>query len=85
MVLRFGIVYEFECGSCNATYYGETKCVILRSESCENFGISARTAKIINCDDGSTIKEHLLFCNYAPDFEEYQQQRLPAITTLRSP
>ena len=37
---------------------------------CEHFRISALTEKIVKGDDCSAIKEHLLFCNHTPDFED---------------
>ena len=37
---------------------------------CELLGVSALTGKKVKVDDNSTIKEHLLFCNHAPDFED---------------
>ena len=58
-LLRSGIVYKFQCGSCNATYYGKT-----------NFNF-ALTGKGVKGDDDSAIKEHLLFCNHTPDFEDF--------------
>ena len=42
--LRSGIVYKFQCGSCNATYYGKTK-RHLKVRMCEHLGISALTGK----------------------------------------
>ena len=44
--------------------------IILRSE-CEHLGISALTGKRVKGDDDSAIKEHLLFCNHTPDFEDF--------------
>ena len=38
---------------------------------CEHMGISALTGKRVKNDDDSAIKEHLLFCNHAPDFEAF--------------
>ena len=38
---------------------------------CEHSGISALTGKRVKDDDESAIKEHFLFCNYAPDFENF--------------
>ena len=69
-VLRSGIVYKFQCGSCNATYYGKTKCHF-KVRMCERFGISAHTGKRVKGDDDSAIKEHLLFWNHTPDFEDF--------------
>ena len=68
--LRSVIVYKFQCGSCNATYYGKTK-RYFKVRMCENLGISALTGKIVKDDDDSAIKEHLLFCNHTPDYEDF--------------
>ena len=68
--LGSGIVYKFQCGSCNATYYGKTK-RHFKVRICEHLGISALTGKRVKGDDDSAIKEHLLFCNYTPDFEDF--------------
>ena len=38
---------------------------------CEHLGISVLTAKRVKDDDNSIIKEHLLFGNHAPDFEDF--------------
>ena len=38
---------------------------------CEHLGISALIGKRVKGDDDSAIKEHLLFCNHAPDFEDF--------------
>ena len=70
LVLRSGIVYKFQCGSCNATYYGKTK-RHFKVRMCEHLGISALTGKRVKGDDDSAIKENLLFCNHKPDFEDF--------------
>ena len=33
--------------------------------------ISVLTGKEVKGDDDSAIKEYLLFCNHAPDFEDF--------------
>ena len=38
---------------------------------CEHLGSSALTGKRVKGDDDSAIKEHLLFCNHTPDFEDF--------------
>ena len=38
---------------------------------CEHLRISAFTGKIVKGDDDSAIKEHPLFFNLAPDFEDF--------------
>ena len=68
--LRSGIVYKFQCGSCNATYYGKTKCHF-KVRMCEHLKISALTGERVKGDYDSAIKEHLLFCNDTPDFEDF--------------
>ena len=69
-VLRSGIVYKFQCGSCNATYYGKTKHQF-KVRMCEHLGISVLTGKRVKGDDDSAINEHLLLCNHPPDFEDF--------------
>ena len=68
--LRSGIVYKFQCGSCNATYYGKTK-HHFKVRMCEHLGISALSGKRVKGDDDSAVKEHLLFCNHITDFEDF--------------
>ena len=38
---------------------------------CEHLGISALTGKRVKGDDDSAIKEHLIFWNHTPDFEDF--------------
>ena len=68
--LSSGIVYKFQYGSFNATYYGKTK-RHFKVRMCEHLGISALTGKRIKGDDDSGMKEHLLFCNHTHDFEDF--------------
>ena len=68
--LRSDIVYKFQCGSCNATYYGKSK-RHFKVRMCEYLGISALTGKRVKDDDDSAIKENFLFCNHTPDFEDF--------------
>ena len=68
--LRSGIVYEFKCVSYNATYYGKTK-RHFKVRVFEHLGISALTGKRVKVDDDSAMKEHLSFCNHAPDFVDF--------------
>ena len=48
---------------------------------CEHLGISVLTAKRVKDDDNSIIKEHLLFCNHAPDFEDFSILTITTRTT----
>ena len=38
---------------------------------CEHLEISAVTEKRVKSDDNSAVKEHLLFYNHTPDFEDF--------------
>ena len=38
---------------------------------CEHLEISTLTEKRVKSGDDSAIKKHLLFCNPAPDFEDF--------------
>ena len=64
--LRSGIVYKFQCGSCNATYYGKTK-RHFKVRMCEHLEISALTGKRVKGADDSAFKEHLLLFNHTHD------------------
>ena len=68
--LRSGVVYNLQCGGCDATYYGKTK-RHFKVRMCEHLGISTLAGKRVKGDDNSAIKEHLLFLNHAPDFEDF--------------
>ena len=65
-----GIVYKFQCGSCRATYYDKTK-HHFKVRKCKHLGIFALTGKRVKGDDDPAIKEHLLFSNHTPDFEDF--------------
>ena len=67
---RSVIVYKFQCGGCNATYYGKTK-RHFKVRICEHLGIFALTGKRVKDDDDSAIKEHFLLCNYSPDLQHF--------------
>ena len=69
-VLLSGIVYKFQYGSCNATYYGKTK-RHFKVRMCEHLGISALTGKRVKGDDDSAIKKHFFVCSHTPDFEDF--------------
>ena len=43
-MLHSGLVYEYKCGGCNATYYGKTK-HHFKVRICEHLGISHLTGK----------------------------------------
>ena len=71
-MLLSGIVYQYKCGGCNATYYGKTK-RHFKVRICEHLGISHLTEKKVKIDNNklTAIQEHLLCCNYSPSFEDF--------------
>ena len=63
------VVYKFQCGLCNESYYGE--CVRhLNVRIGEHIGISPLTRKKLK-SKGSAVSDHLLFCNHSPSFENF--------------
>ena len=68
--LGSGIVYKFQCCSCNTTYYGKTK-RHFKVRMCEHLEISALTGKRVKGDGDCTINEHLLFCSHTPNLEDF--------------
>ena len=71
-MLLSGLVYQYKCGGCNATYYGKTK-RHFKVRICEHLGISHLTDKKVKIDNNklTAIQEHLLCCNYSPSFEDF--------------
>ena len=67
--LTSGVVYKFQCGLCNESYYGE--CVRhINKRIGEYIGISLLTKKKVKPKD-SAVSDHLLLCNYSPSFEDF--------------
>ena len=65
----YGVVYKFQCGLCNESYYGE--CIRrLNVRIGEHMGISPLTRKKAK-PKGSVASDHLLLCNYSPSFENF--------------
>ena len=71
-MLFSGLVYQYKCVGCNATYYGKTKCHF-KVRICEHIGISHLTEKKVKIDNKKVtmIREHLLCCNYSLSFEDF--------------
>ena len=66
LFLRSTILYKFQGGGCNATYYQKPR-YHFKMGLHENLGISAFTGKWV---DDSETKQHFLFCSKLHDFEE---------------
>ena len=69
-ILTSSVVYKFQCGLCNESYYGE--CVKhLAVRSGEYIGISPLTNRKVLPKKDSAVCHHLLNCNYSLTFEEF--------------
>ena len=67
--LTSGVVYKFQCGLCNESYYGE--CVRhLHGRIGDDTGISMLTNKKVK-PMGSAVSDHLLLCNNSLSFENF--------------
>ena len=64
------VVYKFQCGRCNASYYGETD-RHLKVRSGEHIGISPLTFKKVKPSAESSIGDYFLFCNHDPSFGDF--------------
>ena len=69
-VLTSGVVYKFQCGLCNESFYGE--CVRhLAVRSGEHIGISPLTNTMVQPRKDSAVCHHLLNCNYSLTFQDF--------------
>ena len=64
------VVYKFQSGRCNVSYYGETD-RHLRIRSGEHISISPLTFKKVKSSAESSIRDHLLFCTHDPSVDEF--------------
>ena len=60
--LTSGVVYKFQCGPCNKSYYGEIRHGDIRSG--EHIGLSPLTGKKVEPINNSSVCDHLLNYNY---------------------
>ena len=65
-----GVVYKFQCGLCNESYYGES-IRHLDIRSVEHIGVSPLTGKKVKPSNNSAICDHLLHCNFVPSFKNF--------------
>ena len=67
--LTSGVVYKFQCGLCNESYYGE--CMrYLNVRTGEHIGISPLTRKQ-NKPKNSSVADHLLLCNHSGSYNDF--------------
>ena len=69
-----GLVYNFRCGACGATYIGQTK-KALRTRAAEHLGISARTGSLLVRAPQSSIRDHLEVCDSGRSMECFKKVR----------
>ena len=65
-----GVVYKFQCGLCNESYYGES-IRHLDKRSGEHIGVSPLTGKKVKPVNNSAVRDHLLHRNYLPSFDNF--------------
>ena len=67
--LTSGVVYKFQCGLCNESYYGE--CMRhLNVRIGEHIGISPLTRKQVK-PKNSSVADHLLLCNHSASYDDF--------------
>ena len=64
------VVCKYRCGRCGSSYYGETD-RHLRVRTGEHIDLSPLTFKKCTPSKESTVRDHLLFCDNDPSFEEF--------------
>ena len=65
-----GVVYKFQCGLCNESYYGESiRHLDIRSG--EHIGVSPFTGKKVKPIENSAVRDHLLHFNYSLSFDNF--------------
>ena len=64
------VVYEFQCGRCNFSYIGETDSH-LKVRSGKHIGISSLTFNKVKPSAESSVRDHLLFCDHIPSFDDF--------------
>ena len=67
--LTSGVVYKFQCGLCNESYYGE--CMRhLNVRIGEDIGISPLTRKQVKAKN-SSVADHLILCNHSASYNDF--------------
>ena len=64
------VVYKFQCGFCNVSYYGESiRHLDIRSG--EHIGVAPFTGKKVKPIKNSAVCDYLLHCNYSLSFDNF--------------
>ena len=82
-MLRSGVVYEFKCRSCNASYIGQTK-RHLATRIAEHRGISVRTNRRVLKPLYSAIRDHSLDADHVFSKEDFRVLHTSTLDTERS-
>ena len=69
--LRFCQIYNFSCGSCNASYIGETF-RHLKVRVSEHQGVSPRTGKHLKGAFSASVRDHMLDCNHVVAWNDFE-------------
>ena len=81
--LESGIVYQYTCGDCNATYIGSTV-KTLKARASEHFAISSRSGNMLARPPPSRIFDHIFECKSRKSFEDFKiLDRLSDTNSLR--
>ena len=67
--MRSLLCYKFQCSSCSATYYGQTK-RHFKVRVSEHIGVSARAGKNIKSTKKSVVRDHMSVCNNIVSFKD---------------
>ena len=70
--LKSCVVYKFQCSSCHATYYGQTK-RHLHTRTCEHIGISSLTGRPVKVPDEkhTAVYRHVLSSGHTASLEDF--------------
>ena len=68
--LDSGIVYEYKCGDCNATYIGSST-KSLRTRASEHFGYSSRSGNMLVRPPPSSIRNHMESCKLRRTLDQF--------------
>ena len=70
LYLRSHLIYKFQCGNSNITYYGETERQI-KVRAGEHISMSPLTGKRVNNNTESSVKDHCLFSGHVCSFDDF--------------
>ena len=69
--LRSNVIYNFFCGRCNVTYYGET-CRHLSVRVDEHAGVLTLSWKKSKSKKYAAIKDHMPFCDHIVSIDDFK-------------